>query len=198
MHVAGSSLHGLSDAEEQAALARCQHGDAQAFGPVVGKYMKPAYFTALGLVGNHEDAVDLSQEAFVRAYRAMPRFNLQQRFFTWYYRILRNLCLNHLRQRARFSEPIGSGSPAPDPVEPAALHDLADPAVLAERSDCARHVWNAVGRLKPEEREVFMLREVEGCSYAEIAERVDIPLGTVMSRLHAARQHLRTLLGALL
>lgn len=199
MQLTGTDLKGPSEMEERAALERCQRGDAQAFGVVVSKNMKRAYFTALGLVGNHEDALDLSQEAFVRAYRAMPRFNLQQRFFTWYYRILRNLCLNHLRQRSRFREldPAAESLAAED-VQATALRDQADPAVLAERSDLAQHVWRAVARLKPEEREVFVLREVEDCSYAEIADRLEIPQGTVMSRLFYARQHLKDALNRLL
>lgn len=193
MQLIGTDLEGPSEVEERAALERCRRGDAQAFGVVVSKNMKRAYFTALGLVGNHADALDLSQEAFVRAYRALPRFDLQQRFFTWYYRILRNLCLNHLRQRSRRRELDASAesSTVEDPAAGADLHDQADPAVLAERTDLARHLWRAVAQLKPEEREVFILREVEQCPYAEIAERLEIPQGTVMSRLFYARQHLK-------
>jgi RNA polymerase sigma-70 factor (ECF subfamily) len=193
-----TGLEEQSEVEERAALDRCRRGDAQAFAMVVSKYMKRAYFTALGLVGNHADALDLSQEAFVRAYRAMPRFDLQQRFFTWYYRILRNLCLNHLRQSARF-EALDSTAETPgaETAQTEALRDHADPAVLAERGDLVEHVWRSVARLKPEEREVFVLREVEDCSYAEIAERLQIPQGTVMSRLFYARQHLKETLGKL-
>lgn len=198
MHLAGSGLKGQAEADEQEALERCQRGDAQAFGIVVSKYMKRAYFTALALVGNHEDALDLSQEAFVRAYRAVSRFDLQQRFFTWYYRILRNLCLNHLRQRSRFSEHPASDAAIADEAQTAAIRNQADPAMLAERSDLTEHLWRAVARLKPEEREVFILREVEDCSYAEMAERLEIPQGTVMSRLFCARKHLREMLGHLL
>lgn len=199
MQLAVTDRNGPSEVEERAALERCRRGDAQAFGVVVSMNMKRAYFTALGLVGNHADALDLSQEAFVRAYRAMPRFDLRQRFFTWYYRILRNLCLNHLRQRARFRElDPTAGTSASEEVQTAALRNQADPAVLAERNDLAQHVWRAVARLKPEEREVFILREVEDCSYAEIAERLEIPQGTVMSRLFYARQHLKAMLNRLL
>ncbi len=199
MQITGTDRKEPSAAEERAALERCQRGDAQAFGVVVNMNMKRAYFAALGLVGNHADALDLSQEAFVRAYRAMPRFDLQKRFFTWYYRILRNLCLNHLRDRSRVRET----DPNPElstieATQPDALQDQADPAVLAERSDLTQHVWRAVARLKPEEREVFVLREVEDCSYAEIAERLEIPRGTVMSRLFYARQHLKDMLNRLL
>jgi RNA polymerase sigma-70 factor (ECF subfamily) len=199
MQLTGTDLKGLPDVEERTALERCQRGDAQAFGVVVNMNMKRAYFAALGLVGNHADALDLSQEAFVRAYRAMPRFDLERRFFTWYYRILRNLCLNHLRDRARVREtdPNTEWSDLDD-AQSDVLHDQADPAVLAERTDLNRHVWRAVARLKPEEREVFVLREVEDCSYAEIAERLEIPQGTVMSRLFHARQNLKDMLNRLL
>jgi len=189
MELAGQVGEASSESEEAVALRGWQQGDPQAFGAIVRKYMKQAYFTALGLVGNPEDALDLSQDAFVRAFRARERFDPQRRFFTWYYRILRNLCLNHLRQRRRFTEldAIPGG-----PEELAVTQT--DPAVLAQRNESTEQLWQALGRLKPEEREVLILRELEECSYAEIAERLGIQPGTVMSRLFYARKHIRELL----
>lgn len=191
----------LSDPDERAALRRCQSGDAKAFGIIVRKYMKRAYFTALGIVGNHDDALDLSQEAFVRAYRAVNRFDLRQRFFTWYYRILRNLCLNHMRDRAKLVrlDHVATGSDHDGELSETQLADSsADPSILAERSESVENLWKAIARLRGEEREVFVLREIEGCSYVEIADRLGIPKGTVMSRLFAARSRLRKILGGLL
>lgn len=180
-------------AEQEAALMiRCQQGDKHAFGLMVQRYMRPAYFSALGLVGNHEDALDLSQEAFARAYRAIGSFDPQKRFFTWFYRVLRNLCLNHLRDGARASQFRSS----PDPFHTEAFASVvpdgaSDPARSAEAAERNAQLWLAIGKLPPDLRETFLLRELEGCAYAEIAARLEVPQGTVMSRLYNARKMLK-------
>jgi RNA polymerase sigma-70 factor, ECF subfamily len=179
-----------SAAEERRALERCRRGDTQAFGMVVRNYMKPAYFAALGLVGNREDALDLSQEAFVRAYRAISRFDPDKRFFTWYYRILRNLCMNYLRDRGRHRQ-VQFESEFELTAPRAAGDADHEPSVLAERNELVERLWAVMGGMKAEYREILMLREIEGCSYAEIAARLDVPPGTVMSRLHHARRDLK-------
>jgi RNA polymerase sigma-70 factor, ECF subfamily len=159
---------------------------------VVRQYMRPAYFAALGLVGNHEDALDLSQEAFARAYRAISRFDPDQRFFTWYYRILRNLCLNHLRDRVRQRQ-----VPFADENESVGerLHWDTDvryePSLLAERNELIERLWTVMAGMKAEYREVLLLREMQGCSYSEMAARLGVPPGTVMSRLFNARRDLK-------
>jgi RNA polymerase sigma-70 factor (ECF subfamily) len=177
--------------EDYQALLRCRQGDRQAYGIVVKKYMQRAYFTALALVGNRDDALDLSQEAFVRAYQALARFDLHQQFFTWYYRILRNICLNHLRNHAKFVN-------LSEAKESETVDRGADPAALAERNDLSERLWKALASLRDEQREVIILKDLEDCSYKEIAERLEIPLGTVMSRLFNARKHLKEKLGKLL
>lgn len=140
-----------------------------------------------GLVGNHDDALDLSQEAFIRAYQALPRFDVQKHFFTWYYKILRNICLNHLRNHSRFST-------LSDLSETESTDNAADPAALAERNDLSERLWKAIGTLRDDYREVIILKDIEDCSYQEIAERLEIPPGTVMSRLFNARKHLKEIL----
>lgn len=170
--------------EDLEALLLCQQGDRQAYGVVVKKYMKRAYFTALALVGNRDDALDLSQEAFMRAYQALARFDLRQQFFTWYYRILRNICLNHLRDHAKFIN-------LSETEEPEMVDGDADPAALAERNDLSERLWKALGSLCADHREMIILKDLEGCSYKEIAERLGIPPGTVMSRLFNARKQLK-------
>lgn len=171
-------------AEDHQALLRCQQGDRQAYGIVVKKYMKRAYFTALALVGNRDDALDLSQEAFIRAYQALARFDLRQQFFTWYYRILRNICLNHLRDHAKFIN-------LSETDESETVDRDADPAALAERNDLSERLWKALSSLSVEHREVIILKDLEDCSYKEIAQRLEIPPGTVMSRLFNARKQLK-------
>jgi len=175
--------------EDSALIERCRRGDKEAYGVLVQRYMKRAYATALAWVGSHNDALDLSQEAFVRAWRGLKHFNPEFRFFTWYYRILRNLCLNHLRNRKRRARPFSE-------VEKAqALEDIpdewSDPSILAEQDEQKAAVWKALAALKEHEREILILKDFQEMSYKEIAEALDCPVGTVMSRLYHARRALR-------
>ncbi len=172
-------------------ISRCQAGEVQAFGVLVEKYKQRAYYTALGLVGAHEDALDISQEAFVRAYRSVAKFQPgKSGFFTWYYKILRNLCANFLRDRAKRARPFSeideskkSLSEIPD--------ENYDPTVIAERNELKDAVWRAISSLNGPEREIITLRDFQEMSYKEIAAALDCPIGTVMSRLFNAREHLR-------
>ncbi len=172
-------------------IVRCQAGDKQAFGALVEKYMKRAYYTALGLVGSHEDALDLSQDAFVRAYRSIRKFQPSiGGFFTWYYKILRNLCFNFIRDRAKhartFSEIDQQQSQALE------IRDQSyDPSLITERNDIKDALWKAISSLKDHEREIIILRDFQNMSYKEIAEVLDCPIGTVMSRLFNARKQLK-------
>lgn len=150
--------------------------------------MRPAYFAALGLVGSHDDALDLSQEAFARAFRARRRLDPERPFYPWLYQILRRLCFNFLRDgRARRGKLERAG-----PWLAHELHGRAggEPARELERAELRARLETAIGRLPPPEREVLVLREFEGRSYREIAELAAIPIGTVMSRLYRARRAL--------
>ncbi|MFQ5631723.1 MAG: sigma-70 family RNA polymerase sigma factor [bacterium] len=175
--------------EDSETIRRCQYGDKRAFGLLVQKYMKQAYFTALGFTGAHEAALDLSQEAFVKAWRAIKRFETGRNFFTWYYRILRNLCFNHLRDSAHkprsFSE-IGENAIA----EIADTH--ADPVQESEANELKEMVWKGLNRLRVHEREIIILKDLQEMSYKEIAEILQCPIGTVMSRLYTARKALKS------
>ncbi|MBI4418530.1 MAG: sigma-70 family RNA polymerase sigma factor [Ignavibacteriales bacterium] len=156
----------------------------------MNRYMKQAYYTALGFVGTHDDALDLSQEAFVRAYRAIGRFDVRKKFFTWYYRILRNLCLNALRDRKRREIPLGltedTGGGSSDGGEgAAALENKLD------RDELHRKVWDALWKLDVEDRELIVARDILDTSYEMLAALMDCPVGTVMSRLYHARRRLK-------
>lgn len=174
--------------DERSIILRCQQGDRQVYGHLVTRYMKRAYFIALGLVGSHEHALDLSQEAFVRAYRSIDRLNPEQKFFTWYYQILRNLCFNHLRDTARHALSFSA-------VGESAIFQLSDTsqdvAGEVERQEMIEALWAAIEDLKPREREIIMLKDFQEFSYQEIAETLDCPIGTVMSRLFHARKALK-------
>ena len=174
---------------ERELILRAQAGESAAFGLLVERYMRRAYFAALGLVGSHEDALDLSQEAFVRAYRARQRLNPDLPFYAWLYQILRRLCFNFVRDRrtrrnrleeARtwLAEQVGRRAEAVSPER------------SAVRAEVRARVQAAIERLPDREREALVLREFEGLRYREIAELLGIPIGTVMSRLYTARRHL--------
>ncbi len=173
---------------ERALLVRAQAGDRGAFGALVEMHMRSAYRVALGLVGSHEDALDLSQEAFARAFRARATLDPDRPFFAWLYQVIRRLCLNHMRDsgnRRRIAESEG-------PWLVKRMHGRVGdgPSAAAERSELRDRIEAAVERLTDREREVFVLREFEQFSYKEIGELAGIPIGTVMSRLYAARKRL--------
>ena len=174
--------------DESEIIRRCQKGEKQAFGILVKHYMKRAYFTALGLIGRHEAALDLSQDAFVRAFRAINRFDPEMKFFTWYYRILKNLCLNFLRDRAKHAR---SFSDVEGKVLQTVPDQSQDASLLAEQNEVKEMVWSALNTLKPNEKEIILLKDFQDLSYKEIAELLGCPLGTVMSRLFTARKALK-------
>lgn len=170
-------------------ILRAQRGEKDAYGRLVRAYMQPAYYSALALVGEHDEALDLSQQAFIRAWTAIQRFEPGRRFFTWYYRILRNLCLNRLRDRAAQAAPMADFDHTFDIAD-----DTQDPAAAADRMLLRERVRAALGALRPEEREIVVLRDIDGYSYSEISELLECPIGTVMSRLYYARKHMKEML----
>ncbi|HDL18381.1 MAG TPA: sigma-70 family RNA polymerase sigma factor [Bacteroidetes bacterium] len=178
----------LTEYDDQTVIRLAQKGNKHAFGVLVKRYMQRAYYVALGFVGSHDDALDLSQEAFVRAYRAIKRFETGRQFFTWYYQILRNLCFNFNRDRKknvyRFSE-----MPEQEVLQLKSTDSLR-PDVILEKKQVADRLWQAINELPANEKEIIVLREFQGFSYQELADLLSIPIGTVMSRLYHARKHL--------
>jgi RNA polymerase sigma-70 factor (ECF subfamily) len=178
----------VMDAEPEAELSRrARHGDAEAFGRLVERHMRRAYAHALGIVGSREDARDLSQEAFARAYRARHTLDPDRPFYGWLYQILRRVCFNFLRDRKTRAALLEAD--APDWLARDAASQL-DPASAAQRADTGRRLASAIAALPPHEREVLVLKEFEELKYREIAELLAIPIGTVMSRLYSARKRL--------
>ncbi len=154
--------------------------------------MKDAYFIALGLVGNREDALELSQEAFYRAYKNFDKLNCKGKFFPWFYQILRNLCFSHLRKRrVRRAESLDSED---SPTLEAVGGDGFDPEMVAERNENKDRVWKAISRLDEKHREVIILRHFRNMSYDEMAKVLFCNRGTVTSRLYYARKRLKDIL----
>lgn len=175
-------------------VAKVRAGDRDAFGELVQKYMRRAYFAALGLVANHDDALDLSQEAFARAFRARGKLDPSRPFYPWLYQIIRRLCFNFLRdkktRRARLAE---AGPWLAEQAGARAAQSAPDRET--ERADLRVRIETAIQALPPHEREVIVMREFEGLKYREIADLLGIPIGTVMSRLYTARRALAVIIG---
>lgn len=166
-----------ADEDDAAAIRRCLAGDAEAFEPVVERYERVLFRVALRMLGNAEDARDATQTAFVRAYEQLQRYNPACRFFSWIYRILANECLNQRRARRPQAELVDTA--APD-----------GPFEALQQDERKRLVQAALVDLSPAYREVVVLRHFADLSYEEIAATLDIPVKTVKSRLHTARQQL--------
>lgn len=180
------------DTDSDASLiVRAQTGDTDAFGRLVTRYMRQAYFSALGFVGSREDALDLSQDAFARAFHARKSIDPERPFFAWYYTILRRLCLNWRRNRRTETRGLDEAGPW---LEALSATSMVAPDRQAEQHETRRRVARALAQLSDDEREALMLKEFEGLKYREIAERMDCPIGTVMSRLYSARQRLARVL----
>jgi RNA polymerase sigma-70 factor (ECF subfamily) len=164
----------------------------EAYEAFVKTHMKKAYFTALGLVGNHDDALELSQEAFARAYQHIDTLNAQGKLFPWFYQILRNLCFSHLRKRRH--RQAGSlyndeGHALDVPAE-----DRFDPEVVTETNETKSRLWKAIGLLEEKHREVIILRHFQHMSYDQMARVLFCSKGTVTSRLYYARKRLKEIL----
>ena len=149
-----------------------------------------------GMVRNAEDARDLTQEAFVKAFRNLKSFRLESSFYTWLYRIAMNLAIDHTRKQKRretkeFDEQVGTRNSEGDLSE---IHRAESPRKALERKQLMAAINDALQKLPEEQRQIVVLREVQGLSYREISEVMDIPEGTVMSRLYYARKKLQKLL----
>lgn len=178
--------------EDMIALCDSRRSPREAFEAIARRHMKDAYFIALGLVGNQEDALELSQEAFYRAYKHYDQLVSKGKFFPWFYQILRNLCFSHLRKRrirrADSLDDEDAGRPEPQ------MPDSFDPGMIAERNEAKDRVWNAISRLDEKHREVIILRHFQNMSYEEMSKVLFCNKGTVTSRLFYARQRLKEIL----
>ena len=145
----------------------------------------------MAVVHNQDDAIELAQEAFVRAYENLPKFESRSSFSTWLYRITANIAIDFLRREGRHVVLRGDDAETEFNRLPS---DQGDSFKEASRTELSARLHDALGELTAEHRAVILLREVEGLSYDEISEVLQVPRGTVMSRLHYARGKLREIL----
>ena len=143
-------------------------------------------------MGNREDALELSQEAFYKAYKHFDQLKAADKFFPWFYQILRNLCFSHLRKRRlRRANSLDDTQGMPIEIEG---DDHFDPEMVAERNESKDRVWKAIAQLDEKHREVIILRHFRNMSYDEMAKVLFCNRGTVTSRLYYARQRLKEIL----
>ena len=166
--------------DDSLAIQKCQAGDWEAFRHLVEKYQARSVGHALAIVGNRDDALDAVQEAFFDAFQALGGFDQERQFYPWLYAILRNRCFKLLAGR-KWLEVSSLGEIQTEILAP--VSSLSPEELLA--------LEQALLALSPEDRELITLKHLDGLSYRELAERLEIAEGTVMSRLYYARQRLR-------
>ena len=164
---------------------RSQAGDTEAFGELVTKYRTKIFTMVCCIVGNENDAWDIAQEGFLKAWRSIHRFEGRSSFYTWLYSITVNLTLDSLRRKGRREE-VELSDTIPS--------FLPGPGVDYECTEIREQVDAALARLSPEHRAVVLLKELEDLQYDEIAEVLNLSIGTVMSRLFYARKKLQSML----
>ncbi len=180
-------------------VERARQGDHQAFRKLADMHGRDAYQLARRIVGNHEDAEEVVQEALLKAYRKLDRFRGGSKFYTWLYRIVYNEAIDRVRKAGRnrsvdYDDAIGRHEEANGATELLPPRMDADPDVVQKRRELKEQMETALAQLSEAHQAVIVLREVKGLTYEEIAEVVGCPKGTVMSRLHHARKHMQALL----
>ena len=178
-------------------VRRSQAGDSHAFDALVTKYRNRLYAMVFQMVRNEQDAWDLTQDGFFKAWKSLDKFRGQSSFYTWIYRIVTNVSIDWIRKRQLRPEGEFDDSVARTDIDPTA--DVTpkggvSPERALERHELRDRIDAAIAKLTPEHRAVILLKEIDGLQYHEIAEVVGCSIGTVMSRLFYARRKLQTLL----
>lgn len=162
---------------ENEVIKQVKKGNREAYQVIVERYMQRAYYIALGFVRNSQDAMDISQESFIKAFRKIKRFDSEKSFFPWFYKLLKNLCLDHIKRRSRVQEiPLDEARVLKEEREDREMKEI---------------LWRGIEGLPFEQKEVIILRYFQEFSYQEIAEITGKPVGTVMSSLYYAKKRLK-------
>jgi RNA polymerase sigma-70 factor (ECF subfamily) len=180
-------------ADDQRLIAECLQGNTAAFGVLVRRYQERLYHSVYRLVENAEDAQDVVQEAFLNAYQSLDGFKGDALFFTWLYRIAMNTAISFKRKHRAMAR-IETGSSGEMSLEPLDPSVASRPEHALEQAELESRVRHALTQLSPEHRAVLVMKDMEGQKYETMAEVLQVPIGTIRSRLHRARLELRTLL----
>lgn len=186
-------------ADDQELVEAAQGGDRRAFQMLYERYERKVYAVAYGFLRNQEDALDVLQEAFIKVHRYLPNFEGQSSFYTWLYRIVANLCIDHLRRSGRkkdveFDDRLrhdGEGEAVADRLP---VSRLGDPSEAVKNKEILAAVEESLGELTDKHRAVIVMRELQGLSYADMAKAMNCSKGTIMSRLFHARRNMQKLL----
>ena len=187
-----------ADVSDLDLVKRCQNGDTDAFDELVTRYRTRVFGMIYNMVHSEQDAWDLAQDSFVKAWKSIKRFRGQSSFYTWLYRIVMNVTIDHARKKqikgagTEFNDEVKLGE-----IEPAARTAPRSeplPHRQMERSEIRARIDAAIAQLTPEHRAVILMKETEDMQYHEIAEALGCSIGTVMSRLFYARKRLQNLL----
>jgi RNA polymerase sigma-70 factor, ECF subfamily len=185
------------DPDERKIVEAARRGDADAFRELVLKFQRRAYAVALGMVHDPDDAKDICQDAFLKVHKSIASFAGDAQFFTWLYRIVVNLCIDHLRKRRGADVQLDETRAEDEADDDSGLLPRRlgfDPERALADQELRGHILGALGRLSAQHRAVLILREIEGLSYQEIADQLRCSIGTVMSRLFHARKNMQKML----
>ena len=185
----------MNSDEELRLIKRVLDGNRNAFEDLVVDNQKNVYNLALKMTKNEDDALDISQEAFIKAYRLLDTFRGDSRFSVWLYRLTYNLCVDFLRKRPRRAAVSLSYQDDSSDVQDIEIPDLRNlPEDTVIRKETRRSIADCIGELNMKHREIIVMREINGMSYGEIAETLEVNEGTVKSRLARARNSLAGIL----
>lgn len=174
---------------DQALVERVQRGDKAAFDILVRKYQHKIVKLISRYVRDHSEVLDVAQEAFIKAYRALPRFRGDSAFYTWMYRIAINTAKNHLVAKGRRLPSVDIDAQEAEQYEGSVgLKEYATPENMLLRDEVETTIYTAIDQLPEDLRTAITLREIEGMSYEEIAQAMECPVGTVRSRIFRARE----------
>ncbi len=186
------------DVSELDLVKRCQKGDSGAFDELVTRYRTRVFGMVYNMVHNEQDAWDLAQDSFLKAWKSIGRFRGNSSFYTWLYRIVMNVTIDWVRKK----QIKGSGAEFDDAIELKEIDPASKtvpkrdalPSENMERGEIRAQIDRAIAQLSPEHRAVILMKEIEDMQYSEIAESLGCSIGTVMSRLFYARKKLQNLL----
>lgn len=179
----------MQDLDDLDFIKRFNNGDTSAFGEIVLKYQDRIYNLCRHMLGNAHDAEDAAQDAFLKAYQALPRFQPDASLYTWLYRIATNTCIDYKRKPV-FESLFGTSENGEEFVHDRAS-DEPSPERLYQSRQMDQALRESLGKLSAKLRAIIILKEIEDMSYEEIAETLDISLGTVKSRIYRAREELQ-------
>lgn len=171
----------MASTEDTEIIRRCQKGDEEAFKNLVERYQSKAIWIAYQMVNNYEEARDISQEAFIRVYRSINKFNLMSNFYTWLYRIVVNLCIDHLRKNKNRTRPISTEN----------IGEICDEKTnedSLEKMELLQKIYKVLNQIPPKYKAILILRDIESYDCKEVANILNCNHNTIRWRLFRGRQ----------